>query len=138
MIRPHYNRSLVLNHNSKQGFGSTDVKVGVGSISGSAVGNHSIINSGWVSKRDRHLQIVNASIFEARANPLSTAVKTSGRQTLQENRNTKQLENASDPIDLKTNKSLPPRPGILNEILVNGIRFRVVSGGRKLLRVLSE
>ena len=113
-------------------------------MSKSAVGRHSIVSSGWVSKRDRHLQLVNASVFEARtkpsavAKPLTKVSLARPTPTAQKHLRQEQSTIEIDSNDPKTSKPVTSKTGTPDEISVEGIKFRVINGGRELLRIRSE
>ncbi|KAI8650244.1 hypothetical protein NCS56_01477100 [Fusarium sp. Ph1] len=72
---------------------------------------------GWVSKTDRHRQLINANVYEKETQNRAKAIE--------------QDETAKDQRP-SGNARRPSR----NELSVEGIQFRVVDGGKKLVKVL--
>lgn len=133
----HRNRTLVLSGNSplpasgNPGANENDNPSGSGSNSGSA----------WVTKQDRHLQLINTSIFEKDAQKRAKAIEQTRQQKLKqrdERERTRfvrhlQRGNGHNSSSARANETWG------NQVLeVNGIRFRVTRGGSKLVKLPGE
>ena len=90
----------------------------------------------WVTKRDRHNQLINTAVFEkknqerAGATEKTVQVNNLGRDTSQKDKVTRK-QILVPPQYRKSTTSV-------HEIVVDSIRFRVTDGGSKLLRVNGE
>ncbi|KAK1758246.1 hypothetical protein QBC47DRAFT_374058 [Echria macrotheca] len=91
--------------------------------------------SSWVTKNDRHLQLINSSIYEKDAKARTAAIEQTRRQKrrLRDERERTKLIN-----HLTSNSSSamgPPGQPSKYEISIDGIRFIVVKNGSKLVKV---
>ena len=143
VANPHRNRSLVLNNRS-------------GSLPPTAkdLGPHSILSdtraiqseeeepvpiqsvNHWVTKRDRHVQLINSSVYDKETQARNKAIEETRRQkAFQRDRREKQK------IERHLN-SLTSRSGqassVVHEVSINGLGFHVVDGGSKLARIRGE
>lgn len=145
----HRNRTLILNQASAQSQSTnknTEAVEGPNK-SGSEFDNETIqspnVQSGWIAKHDRHMQLINSSIFEKQSQVRSKAMdQTRQQKALQKDQREKlkierYLQTVSNPT-IHTSTA-PSTNAITNvhEISVNGLSFRVVDGGSKLLRIRS-
>jgi hypothetical protein len=132
----HRNRTLVLNGNTpaagaeSSASNETDRPSASDSNSGAA----------WVTKQDRHLQLINTSIFEKDSQKRAKAIEQTRQQKLKQRDEREkariiqhlQRGNYNGPSTRATGTTAN------NELDVNGIRFRVVQGGSKLVKVPGE
>jgi hypothetical protein len=100
---------------------------------------------GWVSKTDRHLQLINASIFENHSQNRAKAMEETRKQKLRQRnerekaRFNKHLYQTRGTIDNTAGGQPRPADSAENyEISVQGIRFRVAKNGSKLIKVPGE
>jgi hypothetical protein len=133
----HRNRTLVLNGNTPTP-GPSASQSNENETS-SAGGNNS--GSAWVMKQDRHLQLINTSIFEKDSQKRAKAIEQTRQQKLKqrdEREKTKLLRhlqrgNGYNDASIRATGKADNR-----ELDVNGIRFRVTQGGSKLVKVSGE
>lgn len=95
----------------------------------------------WVTKRDRHMQLINSSIFDKDSEARQKAIERTRRQkTLEKDQREKQKFNkhlqslGAHPERLSLLSS--PFP-VVNELAINDLRFKISDSGDKLLRMLS-
>jgi len=129
----HRNRTLILNGNAP-----VDATSATPISSGSST--PPVNAQGWISKTDRHLQLINPSIFEkdsqrrAKAMEETRQLKLKQRDLKEQNKFNKHLHRvAGTPYT-----SEPSSDHGNYEVTVQGIRFRVVKGGGKLVKVPGE
>ena len=132
-IAPHRNRTLILNssgtHNPSATTDPGPVQAGTTIQGGDA--------SGWVTRRDRHNQLINTTVFEQKIQErIKGMEETAQKKQLQ--RTTRQKEKVMKvfaaeqaPASSGYKKSAIPN----HEVNVDNIRFRVTDGGSKLVRV---
>ena len=96
--------------------------------------------SGWVRKRDRHVQLINSSVFEEDSQKRAKAMKKTMTEKAKAKDQQQRVKVANymssllakqsnlQPIPSNTTQSLP-------EMSVHGVRFQVVNGGSKLTRI---
>ena len=90
---------------------------------------------GFVSKHDRHMQLINSSIYDKETQLRSKAMEETRRQKAlhrdqRERQKIKRHFQGMIPISKFTDKASVPQ-----EIMLEGLRFHVVNGGSKLARV---
>lgn len=114
-----------------------------GSASSSAAPSPAPTTSGWVSKNDRHRQLINASIYEKDSQNRAKAIEETRQRNLKERRLREKkrfgdyLRHQADVAGV-AGTSMSANSTGLNEISVNGIRFRVLDGGKKLVKSPGE
>ena len=144
----HRNRTLVLKNTASPSTNTQEHQVQLAGADSALVqsfeGEDSQPSPGltsWVTKRDRHMQLINSSIFDKESEARKKAIeRTRLQKTLERDRREKQKLN-------KHLQSLDAHPGRLslpsslfpavNELTINGLRFKVSDSGNKLLRMLS-
>lgn len=100
--------------------------------------------SGWVARNDRHRQLINANVFEKDSQNRAKAIEATRRKQAHGHRSGERnrfkeflarqqaaATRTAAPND--TNASAPS-----NELTIEGVRFRVLDGGKKLARVPGE
>jgi len=128
----HRNRTLVLNGNTPTTGTSTVGSNESDNTSGSGTNAGAV----WVTKQDRHLQLINTSIFEKDSQKRVQAIEQTRQQKLKQR---DEREKARVVKHFQRGTSLRPTGTTSNDELdVNGIRFRVVQGGSKLVKVPGE
>lgn len=96
--------------------------------------------SGWVSKNDRHRQLINANVYEKEAKNRTKAIEETRQRKLNGRR---QHEKTQLNNFLKQQAAVPDPTNIgssvgRNEIAIHGIRFNVMDGGKKLVKVAGK
>jgi len=128
----HRNRTLVLNGNTP----TLGTGAAVSNENVNIPGSRTNAGAAWVTKQDRHLQLINTTIFEKDSQKRAQAIEQTRQQKLKQR---DEREKARIVKHLQRGTSVRPT-GITsnNELDVNGIRFRVVQGGSKLVKVPGE
>jgi hypothetical protein len=136
----HRNRTLVLNNNSttsSQPDSDIDtIPAGTEHPSGNSA-------SGWVTKTDRHLQLINTTIFEKETLNRAKAIEETRKQKLRQRDEREKAKLMKHLQILGGEHANFARPSSTNtasnyEIEVQGIRFRVTNNGSKLAKVPGE
>ena len=139
MVANHRNRTLVMNNNNNSDEKSGDKGVGAESAIDRTDRLRSPNTAGsWVSKRDRHMQLINTSVYDRvsqeRVRSLEATVDSKQRRqnAIEKARLKRHFETAANGngnFD-KVSSSSAPR-----EIEISCIRFKLTDGGSKLMRV---
>ncbi|KAI1470419.1 uncharacterized protein F4812DRAFT_417460 [Daldinia caldariorum] len=126
------NKTLVLNGQSRPAADTSDT-------SDTANETSHLASPSWVTKTDRHLQLINTSVYEKESQQRASAIEQTHRQKqLQKNNREKaifmnnmlQSGAIGKPVGLpNTSASASPY-----EVVVDGICFRVVQQGSKLVK----
>ncbi|KAG5927008.1 hypothetical protein E4U42_002690 [Claviceps africana] len=94
-------------------------------------------NPGWVSRIDRHRQLINANVYEKDTQSRVKAIEETRQKKLQSRKDREKsrfndyLRNRAGVADATTN----PNPTTSrNELMIEGIRFIVADGGKKLVK----
>ncbi|KAK5655431.1 hypothetical protein OQA88_5702 [Cercophora sp. LCS_1] len=127
----HRNRSLILNGNSHQG-NANNSDPGAASDASSS--------SSWITKNDRHLQLINSSVYDKESQARTKAIEQTRRhqQNLKDEQERIKLIShlnrvaASGPIGPPGHQHQRPSK---YEVTVEGIKFAVTKNGSKLVRV---
>ncbi|KAF5003794.1 hypothetical protein FDECE_9689 [Fusarium decemcellulare] len=91
--------------------------------------------TGWVSRTDRHRQLINANVYErdtqnrARAIEQTRQRNISGRRQLERAQFNEYMQQQASASNAQTN------PTGHNVLTVEGIQFRVEDGGKKLVKI---
>ncbi|KAI1495860.1 hypothetical protein F5X99DRAFT_402213 [Biscogniauxia marginata] len=93
----------------------------------------------WITKNDRHLQLINSSVYEKETKQRTNAIEETHRQQKLQ-RNTREKERFMNSIRQGGGGrviGVPSTPTSTSpyEITVDGIRFQVVQQGNKLIKV---
>jgi hypothetical protein len=131
----HRNRSLVLNGGVNPSLSETASTKSSNDISTSS-STMPTSTSAWVSKTDRHLQLINPAIYEKQSQQRAKAIEETRKLKLRQ-RDERERQKISKHLQRMVDSSESTVPSNY-EILVQGIRFRVVKSGSKLLRVSGE
>jgi len=128
----HRNRSLVLNGGVTPSLSETtsarssdDIPTSSSTIPTST--------SAWVTKTDRHLQLINPAIYEKQSQQRAKAIEETRKLKLRQ-RDERERQKINKHLQRIVDSSESTVPSNY-EILVHGIRFQVVKNGSKLLRV---
>lgn len=128
----HRNRSLVLNSGVAASMSeNASVKSSEDIFTSSSTTNTS--TPAWVTKTDRHLQLINPAIYEKQSLQRAKAIEETRKLKLRQ-RNERERQKFHKHLQriVDSNESTVPSN---YDIMVQGIRFRVVKNGSKLLRV---
>lgn len=94
--------------------------------------------TGWVTKRDRHMQLINSSIYDKETQFRNKAIEETRKQkSLRRDQHEKQkIQRHLNTLSVHTdqNNATPT----VHELLINGLRFHVLDGGSKLARIRGE
>ncbi|OMP87319.1 Zinc finger CCCH domain-containing protein, partial [Diplodia seriata] len=138
-----FNRTLVLNNNRASSASSADVTSPTnGTTAAGAPSPLANEPSGWVVKRDRHMQLINPAIYDQVAQQRAKDIEQSAEQRRQQ-RNLKEKARLSKHFQIKQEPGHAPIGSHAAtttqnyEIEVDNIRFRVTDGGSKLVRISS-
>ncbi|KAI5466101.1 hypothetical protein BGZ63DRAFT_400507 [Mariannaea sp. PMI_226] len=91
--------------------------------------------SGWVSRNERHRQLINANVYEKDSQNRAKAIEETRQRKLNSQRQREKmqfkefLKGQSGPSSIATN------PTASNEIIVEGVHFHVMDGGKKLVKI---
>ncbi|KAG5976834.1 hypothetical protein E4U55_007166 [Claviceps digitariae] len=94
-------------------------------------------NSGWVSRIDRHRQLINANVYEKESQSRVKAIEETRQKKLRSRKNYEKLRfndylrNLAGTASATANFN--PTTG-RNELMIEGIRFLVADGGKKLVK----
>ena len=90
----------------------------------------------WVTKRDRHMQLINSSVYDKEAQARNKAIEETRRQKVLEKDDREKHKIA------RHLKTLTSRAGqasdVAHEVTITGLRFQVADGGSKLVRIRGE
>jgi hypothetical protein len=128
----HRNRSLVLNGGVIPSISETASAKPSEDISTSS-SPAPTSTAAWVTKTDRHLQLINPAIYEKQSLQRAKAIEETRKLKLKQRdeQERKKINNHLQRIVDSSESTSPSK----YEIIVQGIRFRVVKNGSKLLRV---
>lgn len=95
---------------------------------------------GWVSKTDRHRQLINANVFERESQNRAKAIEQTRQAKLksqrkQERARLKEFIRQQASVSATETAAGGKATQESNELVICGIRFRVMDRGRKLVRV---
>lgn len=93
--------------------------------------------SGWVTRNDRHRQLINANVYEKEAQNRTKAIEETRQRKLQSERH---IEKQRFNNFMRHQAPAPGAPNAQpqdkrNELTISGLLFRVMDGGKKLARV---
>lgn len=143
----HRNRTLVLNGNTISNTSSTVPQSGFSDLAGhgdvtpKANENEPPPSTGsWVAKRDRHMQLINTSIYDKDTQSRVKAIQETRRLKAQQ-RDEREKFKINKHIQRFTPKSTKvagtsalESTHTTHEVTIDGIQFRVTNGGSKLVR----
>ena len=146
MANPHRNRSLVLNNKvGKPAQPTKDPRLEITQPDSEVlkddpeVGKESVQRpTGWVTKRDRHMQLINSSIYDKETQLRNKAIEETRKQRSlrRDQRERQKIERHLKTLSVYSDQSKArPTP---HELLINGLRFLVLDGGSKLARIRGE
>ncbi|KAH8593700.1 hypothetical protein B0O99DRAFT_626853 [Bisporella sp. PMI_857] len=128
-LQVHRNRSLVINNNlSKSNIKTANLKSEIAQVSPATLATA----PGWVTKSDRHLQLINSSVYDRETQNRAKAMEETRRQKLKQRNEVEKSKLSKHLYRGSGNHALQSRH---HEITVNGIQFRVARDGSKLVKV---
>ena len=117
-------RTLVINNSGNTSSADDDI-------------NHFQPN-GWVTKRDRHMQLINTNILDKETRARSKAMEETRRQKAMA-RDRKEKKKMHTFLQAKTKPTTHASDtSTVHEIIIDGLRFQVLNGGSKLARTRGE
>ena len=146
MANPHRNRTLVLNNKIGTPTQVTnDPRTEDNQLNPEPInaepedGKDSVQRpTSWVTKRDRHMQLINSSVYDKETQFRNKAIEETRKQkSLRRDQREKQkIQRHLKTLSVHTdhNKAIPT----VHELLINGLRFHVLDGGSKLARIRGE
>lgn len=101
--------------------------------------SYSVASKGaFVSKHDRHMQIINTSIYEKKVQQRNKAIEETRRQKAAR-RDLRERQKIRRHFQEKTPKATASgRTNSAHEIVIDGLRFHVLDGGSKLARMKGQ
>ncbi|RCI14515.1 hypothetical protein L249_6850 [Ophiocordyceps polyrhachis-furcata BCC 54312] len=90
----------------------------------------------WVSRTDRHRQLINADIYQKDAQNRFKAMEESRQRKIRHQRS-REKRRFNDYLRRQTATAASVAESV-NEIIIDGMRFRVADGGKKLLKVADD
>ncbi|KAF4627934.1 hypothetical protein G7Y89_g10223 [Cudoniella acicularis] len=143
-VATHRNRTLVLNGSSSTPTTPDPEEIQNKNLENSAM-NATNSGAAWVTKKDRHLQLINTSIFEKESQNRAKAIEETRKQKLaqrdlrEKTKFTRHLQRVAGTAFTPSSLQKHPGSSIGNyEINVQGIQFRVAKSGSKLVKVPGE
>ena len=135
--QPHRHRSLVLNAPGQE-------QQSHPSVAAAPQHDHDTGSEapGWVTKRDRHMQLINNSVYAQKTQERTQAIEETRqhRQKAREAREKAKLQShlhaLSEQIHPSTHNT--PAPATPHQIVIHDIRFLITDGGSKLIKVKGE
>jgi len=145
----HRNRTLVLNGNTvSTGPFNASQPDSTGFTAEGSVTNNVNENeppptaTGWIAKRDRHMQLINTSVYDketqlrARAMEETRKLKAQQRDEREKSKISRHLHRiASQSVQPTGPSSTRGGTASTHEVTINGLHFRVTNGGSRLVRV---
>ena len=143
MANPHRNRTLVLNNASALSLPNAAehspdcIPTNTKTIRSEDEEPISVQTTDrWVTKRDRHMQLINSSVYDKETQARNKAMEETRRQKMFEKDQREKHKIA------RHLKSLTSRAGqasdVAHEVTITGLRFQVADGGGKLVRIRGE
>ncbi|KAI9769643.1 MAG: hypothetical protein M1840_003880 [Geoglossum simile] len=142
LLQGHRNRSLVLN-NMTNTVPASDSPPPASAVSEETSPDAAGSSTSWVAKRDRHIQLINSSVFDketqarARAMEETRKQKTRHKEERQRLKFMRYLQNVS----LKSSQPSVRSAGDSNshhEVTIGGVRYQVLMGGSKLQKASDD
>lgn len=140
VANPHRNRTLVLNNNSgaslqsAKEFSPESIPSSIKAVQSEDQEPLPLQSTNrWVTKRDRHMQLINSSVYDKETQTRNKAIEETRRQkALQKDQREKQkIERHLNTLTSRTGQTTK----VVHEVSINGLRFNVADGGSKLVRI---
>ncbi|KAH6670094.1 hypothetical protein B0J14DRAFT_597855 [Halenospora varia] len=140
----HRNRTLVLNGNTPTGTTPETEEIHDENHE-TSVNKTAGNSSAWVTKKDRHLQLINTTIYEQESQSRTRAIEETRKQKLaqrdsrEKTKFNRHLQRLAGNTYATSSVQIRPASATGNyEINVQGIQFRVAKNGSKLVKVPGE
>ena len=139
---PYRNRTLVFKNAVDHTTASTSKVVGAGDSAAKTSDNvratqkpEASSTSSWITKHDRHTQLINRSVFVRESQQRTTAIEESRRQRVlrEDQRDHVKFDHHLDTMP-RSNASSVTAGSIGHNLQLDGLSFKVCNGGSKLLR----
>ncbi len=90
----------------------------------------------WVTKHDRHMQLINSSVYDKESQARNRAMEETRRQKAlrRDQREKQKIERHLDTLTSRAGQAST----VSHELSINGLRFQVADGGSKLVRVRGQ
>ncbi|KAF4968499.1 hypothetical protein FZEAL_10385 [Fusarium zealandicum] len=89
---------------------------------------------GWVSKTDRHRQLINANVYEKDTQNRAKAIEQTRQRKISGHRQREKAQLSEFIKHQASASSVSTNPAGQNELTIEGIQFRVMDGGKKLVK----
>lgn len=140
---PHRNRTLILNNSNNN---TADASKTPPSKTPDSATPPPASSSGWVAKRDRHMQLINSSIYdrEVQARTKAIAETEKARRERKTKAEEAKVMRYAQGIRNSHNTSVPGQISVTSQppssyqIYIHNTPFQVVRGGSKLIRQSSS
>lgn len=131
----HRHRTLVVNGPAQTG--NVDPTIPPSSIGTTSLEN---AQSGWVSKRDRHMQLINTAVYEQKSQQRTQAMAATRKQRAEEKeRREKAMLNtylhSAAGRQHHVNPTVNSQGNAAHQITVDDIRYLATDGGSRLIKV---
>lgn len=131
---PHRHRTLVLNNkdqNVAPELFAPDARRSENDLSSETQNPR----GSWVTKRDRHMQLINSSIYDKETQIRKKAIEET-RQQKALKRDQREKRKILRHLQILPHHSDHTLPALrVHEITIQGLRFHVIDGGSKLARI---
>ncbi|KAK2836067.1 hypothetical protein FQN49_006718 [Arthroderma sp. PD_2] len=139
---PHRNRTLVLNSQSTPSDPASAAASPYTSTDETNDAQRGTKKNAWIAKRDRHMQLINSSIFDQETQARNKAIAETRRLKAQKKADREEsmvLRHAQSTAQFPaTGKSESQYDGRAYTILVGDIPFQVARGGSKLISLSND
>lgn len=137
---PHRHRTLVLNNG---GTGSDPATATPSDLSNDEASDvKPAQQGGWITKRDRHMQLINPAIYDQETQARAKAMEETRKLRTQKKTERDQTKVMRHAHAVDTGNAGPSTsavaPAAAYQVVVEGIPFHVTQGGSKLIRIASE
>ncbi|KAI9868986.1 MAG: hypothetical protein M1813_002809 [Trichoglossum hirsutum] len=142
LLQGHRNRSLVLNSMTSPA-SAADLASPASAVSEETSPDLAGSSTSWVAKRDRHMQLINSSIFDketqarARAMEETRKQKTRHKEERQRLKFMRFLQNTSSKSSHSSVRSTD-NGSARHEVIIGDVRYQVVMEGSKLQKAPGE
>ncbi|KAF4964156.1 hypothetical protein FSARC_7906 [Fusarium sarcochroum] len=90
---------------------------------------------GWVSRTDRHRQLINANVYEKDTQNRAKAMEQTRQRKISGHRSREKAQFNEFMKHQAAASSAQTNPAGRNELTVEGVQYRVVDGGKKLVKI---
>lgn len=128
----HKNRTLIVNSQSTGDKRPAPAPAGDDATATTAAAP----STGWVTKRDRHMQLINTKVYDQKVQERTQAMAETRKQKEQEReqRQKAKLDKHLRSINIQQTNQQTTEAAPAPHIVIDGIKFIVADGGSKLIR----